>query len=182
MNQVQKINREFQQKSLEQIRMIFPAAVHVFYFDYGWKKLKIQRMLLLVQEVILECAATGTRESMLSMLEKETGIEMVNQEKKSYHEYAYLDESIWDGKEPTLMQLIYMRKQQMQWLPQVYLSAILIALHRKEKFGYERLADFINKVQAIRFERGIKSKNYRDLLNGSGITMDDVMELASKGE
>lgn len=170
-----RANREFHAESQKQLAMIYPAVVHVLWHDFGWRKLRIIRLLALTQEIWLECAAEGIHKSMLTMLEEETGIEMRNTEKKSFHEYSYLDESVWDKKKPTLMQFVYMRKQQAQWLPQIYLAAFGIALHRKYKWGYIRLARFIEAVQRIRFDCGSKTKNYRGLLDETDISIDDLL-------
>lgn len=173
-----KANRELDTEMKRQLNMIYPVFANIFWKEYGWRKTRIMRVFLTSQDVWEECAATGTEKSMLSMLEDETGIELSIPNKKSFHELAYLDNNRWDGKPPTKMQLLYIRQQQKEWIAPMLIACMCLSLHRYYGYGPERIARFVNQVQAIRFERGNKEKNYRDLLDGTDIDLKEITLLA----
>lgn len=179
---VLKANRELDAEMKKQINMIYPVFAHVFWYEYGWKKLRIMRVFITSQEVWEECAAYSTEKSMLEMLEEETGIEISIPGKKSYHELAYLGSSAWDGKPPTKMQLLYIRQKQKEWLAPMLLACMCLSLHRYYGYGPERIARFVESVQTIRFDRGTKEKNYRDLLEGTTIELNEITQTACMSE
>lgn len=174
---IAKANRELEKASVHHCNIIYPAAAHILWAEYGWRSERIFKFFKVSQDVWNECVEHGTDKSMLEMLEEETGIEIAMSGDKSYHDFAYLDATKWDGKPPTRMQLIYIRKKQIEWLPYLMIACLCLSLHRKEGWGYERIARFISFYEALKAEHGDKEKNYRDLLTDTDI---DPSELIAK--
>lgn len=175
MDAIQKVNKQFQQESSKQVYIIYSFVAVVCWQQYGWRKERIDRLFKLSQEVWNECGEYGTEKSMLEMLEEETGIEIAMPNKKSYHEYAYLAAAAWDRKPPTKMQLIYIRQQQMEWLPAMLLACFAIALHRKYKWADGRIGQFVGYVQQIRADNKNEVKAAFKLLEQqTGLTEDYI--------
>lgn len=160
-----RANKKADRETQKQVEIMYCIVAIVLWKRYGWKKLRIGRLFLQSQEVFEECAEAGTDKSMLSMLEDETGIEIRTNGMKSYHEYAYLNAEKWDGKPPTKMQLIYIRQQQMKWLPAVTFAGICLALYRKEGWGAERVSKFAEVYEDLKSQYGTDIKTYRELLS-----------------
>ena len=160
MNALKKSQVDLNREQLKQLDIIYPACALVWWRDYGWKETRIMRRFLTTQTVWDECADYGLEKSIFQMLEDETGIEMMLDGVKSYHEYAYFDAAMWNGKPLDMAQTIYMRQQQKKWIAPMILASVCISLHRDEKWGYERLADFISKVDGLRRDLGEDPKAY----------------------
>lgn len=174
MNAVQRANKDFQIKSEKQTLMIYTIVAIVFW-RMGWRKERIFGLFKITQDVWNECADQGTDKSMLEILEEETDIEIWNPDKKSYHEYAYLDAKKWDGKPPTVPQLIYIRQQQLIWLPAMVQACFGVALHRKYGWNVVRIGRFVNDVQELRFNHKNEPKVFFEILEReTGLTAADI--------
>ncbi|MBQ0113303.1 MAG: hypothetical protein KBT03_09260 [Bacteroidales bacterium] len=181
MNAVQRANKKIDQELKRHIEMVYSAVAIIFWKEYGWRKLRITRLFEETQEVWQECADSGVAESMLSMLENETGIEIKMPGMKSYHEYAYLDADAWDKKPPTEMQVLYIRQQQSKWLPAMMVANICLALYRKEKWGAERIARFVSMFEELKAEYGANTKIYKEELEKlTDFTKNEVCSFAKK--
>ena len=154
MDRVSRANRKINEELTKQLDMLYALVVMVLWKDYGWRRLRIDRFFLRTQEVWDDVAEAGIEDSMLSLLEKETGIEIQMPGMKSYHEYAYLDVNAWDRKPPTEMQVIYIRQQQRKWLPAMLIASMCLAMYRKEGWGPVRIARFVGYYEAMRDEYG----------------------------
>lgn len=150
MDRVERANRKVDKVLTKQLDLLYATVVLVLWNDYGWRRLRIDRFFLKTQEVWDEVALAGVEESMLSLLEKETGIEIRMPGMKSFHEYAYLDADAWNKKPPTEMQVIYIRQQQQKWLPAMLVAGMCLALHRKEGWGAVRIARFVGCYETLR--------------------------------
>jgi hypothetical protein len=49
-------------------------------------------------------------------------------------------------------QWIYMRRQQIKWIAPQVMACIMIALHRKYHFGFDRLSRFYGQIDEVRGE------------------------------
>lgn len=101
-------------------------------------------------EVWQDCV-TSADKSMLKMCEDETGIEVQCGDGKSWHDIAYLNGTL-SGRPMTFAQWTYMRQQQLRWVAPQVVACILLALHRKYGFGFDRCARFYEQIDAIRAE------------------------------
>lgn len=169
MDSIAKANKELDKAYMDQSRIVFTTAAHVFWHEYGWRKNRIEKVFAQSNEVYKECADYGLEKSMIQMLDEETGIEIGIPGKKSYKELSYLNGDFWDGRPPTKMQVLYIRKQQAEWCAPTMIACIALALHRKDGWGSERIARFVTSVQEIMYRLGNKPKNYDQLLDGMDI-------------
>ena len=137
----------------KQFTIVTGCAVTVLWELYGWRNERIGKLTHYVSQIWRECAEAKDQCSMLEMCERETGIEMTLDGKRSYHEFPYLDHTKWKGRKfPTMQEELYILNQEIQWIPTMMLACLLIALHRKEKWGYQRLSRFAYCVNEIRKE------------------------------
>lgn len=168
---LRKADQELSRELNKQVDIIYPACAIVWWREYGWKETRIMRRFVTTQEAWDECAAAGLSKSILQMLEEETGIEMsLSGYERSYHEFSYLDGTVWNGKPLDLPQSIFMRQQQKKWLAPMLLACICISLHRDERWGYERLSGFIQKVDQVRQQLGEDpNRYYQELFETTGI-------------
>lgn len=175
---LKRANKELEAEMKKQVRRIFPAAVVIFW-GYGWRKLRIFRRLITVSEVWQECASYATEKSMMQMLEDETGIEIRLQGyDKSFHELTYLDAKVWDGHEPTIPELIYIRHQQKKWMAPQILSAICISLYRDEHMSIPKIAQFICEVDQYLLDHGDNPKEYaKQLTKKTEITIEELLKV-----
>lgn len=99
--------------------------------------------------------------SMISLCDKEIGIEIRSEKNESYLDCPYLCDENWQQmkddffKKPESYKKAWLTrmKQKMKWwmFPQVTAS-VLVTLHRKEKWGYERILRFMDGLNDIRME------------------------------
>ena len=174
MNSVDRANKQIDKLMVQNIKMVYPTIAYVFWHEYDWRKNRILKLFDESHDVWEECSGHGVHKSMIQMLDEETGIEIGVPGKKSYKELAYLHSDAWDGKPPTKMQLIYIRKQQAEWIAPSIIACVSLALHRKYGWGAERIGIFVERVKTIRYQRGNNHKNYNKLLDGMGIELNDL--------
>lgn len=165
MKAYKKITQELDRELHRQINIIYAASSVIWWQEYGWRETRIMRRFDTTTKLWDECNEWGVKKSMLQMLEEETGIEMqLSGYDRSYHEFSYLDGDAWDGKFLTLPQTIYMHQQQKKWLAPLILACICLSLHRDEKWGADRIAKFIQQVDAMRQEYGERPDRFRKLM------------------
>lgn len=165
MNALKKATQELNKEMDKQIDILYAASGVVWWTEYGWRTTRIMRRFQTSTEIWTECADYGVSKSMLQMLEEETGIEMqLSGYDRSYHEFSYLDGDAWDGKLPTLPELIYIRQQQKKWMAPLILASICLTLHRDEHWGADRIARFIGQVDALRQKLGENPEKHKALM------------------
>lgn len=165
MNPLKKVEMELNREMAKQIEILYAASSVIWWRDYGWRSTRIMRRFDTTTKVWGECADHRIYKSMLQMLEEETGIEMqLSGYDRSYHEFSYLDGDAWDGKLLTLPQTIYMHQQQKKWLAPLILACICLSLHRDEHWGPDRIARFIQQIDAMRQEYGERPDRFRELM------------------
>lgn len=165
MRLYKKVMKDITKEMHKQIDIFYAAASVIWWKEYGWREKRIMRRFDTTTKLWDECNEWGVKKSMLQMLEEETGIEMsLSGYDRSYHEFSYLDGSVWDGKLLTIPQTIYMHQQQRKWLAPLILACICLSLHRDEKWGADRIARFISQVDAMRQEYGERPDRFRKLM------------------
>ena len=117
-----------------------------------WKKGKdaIVRLFDVSGEIWHECASTNLR-SMVEMCETETGIEVQCGNGKTWRDLPYMNGSLQTAR-MTEGQWIYMRQQQIKWIAPQVMACIMIALHRKYGFGFDRLSRIYGQIREIEAE------------------------------
>ena len=105
---------------------------------------------------------------------RETGIEIQNGNGVSWKDVAYLN-----GKDPgpmTYEQWTYMRNQQVKWVAPQVMACLLLSLHRKYGFGYDRCARIYQQIQDILDEHGNNPERIRKAcMQETGINVVDVV-------
>lgn len=158
-----KVNQE----RTKQVNIIYPCAGMIFW-KYGWRLNRINKIFDLTSEVWHESISNHL--AILPMLEKETGIELTLMgTDQSYKELAWLCIETNDIM-LTYEQAYFSNIRMIPWVPTMLLACLLIVLHRKEKFGYDRLSKFVVEMNQLRSEIGNKPKDYnRKLLELTGV-------------
>ena len=172
----QKAFKKIEKEGDKQIRILYGSAALALCRNWGMKKVAIERTFDVSLDIWQKCAKDKDR-SMIAMCEEETGIEVQNGEGKSWHDLPYLNGK--DTGPMTEAQLIYMRNQQVKWVAPQIMSCILMSMHQKHGFGYERCARFYGQVEEIKEEYRLDPKRIRiACLEETGI---DVAKIAKGG-
>lgn len=156
-----------------QCLLLYSAAALALVRCWGKKKITIIRLFEITGEVWHECASTNLH-SMIEMCEKETGIEVQNGSGKSWEDLPYLNSSL-DTARMTNAQWAYMRQQQVKWIAPQVMACLLVALHRKYGFGFDRCAKFYGQVQDIEAQYGMDPERIREAcFRETGIDVTDA--------
>lgn len=134
----------------KQCFVMYGAVAIALWRYWGKRQLTITRLFDITGAVWHDCAQTNMH-SMIEMCEKETGIEVQNGDGKSWRDLPYLNASL-NQKRMSEAQWIYMRQQQTKWIPAQVMACLMIALHRKYHFGFERLGRVYAQVEQIKAE------------------------------
>ena len=149
-NAYQKAINTFHAESKKQCTMLFAAASLALNRYWGMKQLAIIRVLRVAKDAWNECAKDDDL-SMVQMCEQETGIELQNGDGKSWHDLIYLNGAV-PVQGLTYAQAVYMRQQQTKWIAPQIVGSILVAMHRKHGFGYERCSRLYQQMVEIQEE------------------------------
>lgn len=148
----QQSTAALEREGRKQCFIIYGASAIALYRHWNKRKRAITRLFDITSEVWQDCAATNLH-SMIEMCENETGIEVQNGDGKSWHDLPYLNATL-NQMQMTNAQWVYMRQQQIKWIAPQVVSCIMIALHRKYHFGFERCGRFYQQIDAVRAEYG----------------------------
>ena len=163
LKSLRKIEREMDRELDRQVRLIYASTAIALKRACHWEKQGILKLMDMTHEVWKECAATNEK-SMIQMLDEETGVELQNGDGKSWKDLAFLNSRISMGQ-MTLPQWMYMRRQQMKWIPAQVTACILLALRRKCRFDEEQIADIYQKLLAVEqenlFDEGLAMEQCR---------------------
>lgn len=175
-NLLRNVERQMNEEHDKQDRILRAAALIAMHRRWGWRQKRLLGLLEMIDEVISECGDTRQK-SMIQMLDEETGIELQNGDGKSWKELAFLNAEIDIGK-LTLPKLIYMRQQELKWIPSLITAYILLALHRKCGFGSDRCARVYAQILETAEEFGWNGKDLTAAcLQETGIDIDKVQFL-----
>ena len=155
-----KACQDLEKEAANAVDVIFMATVLSLYREYGWRRLRIKRFMDVASKVLADVGSDETV-SMIQLCDKELGIEIRNEKNDSYLDVAYLNDEKWQGMKESFMKkpesykkayLTVMKQKMKSWMFPQITATILITLHRKEKWGYDRLMRFLNCTYAIREE------------------------------
>lgn len=170
------------QKAVENIRVESRKQCFLAYGAAGitlwryWDKgtIAILRLFEKTMKVWNECANDPER-GMLEICEDETGIEIQCGDGKSWRDLPYLSKRV-NSKRFTNAQWVYMRQQQIKWIPAQVIACILIALHRKWKFGFDRCQRFYGQVQEVQAEFNNDPDKMRLVcIETTGVDINDIL-------
>lgn len=132
----------------EQCMIIYAAAALALRRYWKRGRRAILNIFTETGEIWQDCVSSPDK-SMLAMCEQETGIEVQCGDGKSWHDIAYLNDTL-RFRQMTFAQWTYMRQQQLRWIAPQVVACFLLTLHRKYRFGYDRLARFYEQIDTIR--------------------------------
>ena len=173
-----KASRRIEEEGRRQCSLMYSAAALALQRHWGKKKEAIARLFEQSRQIWNECAGDENR-SMIQICEEETGIEIQNGDGKSWQDLPYLNGSINPGM-MSEAQWLYMRRQQVKWVAPSVMACIIVTLHRRYGFGYDRCARIYQQIQDIEVEYAMKPKRIREAcLKETGI---NVMDVVTEGE
>lgn len=154
--------------------MIYGATAIVLWQSWGKRKEAITKLFDLTFEIWNACAKDFDH-SMIEMCEMETGIEIQNGDGKGWRDVPYLNGSL-ETEPLTNAQWLYMRQQQIKWVRPQIMACMMVALHRKYKFGFERCARIYQQIEEIEAEHRAKPERIRRACKElTGIDVVDVV-------
>lgn len=158
---------------------LYGATAIALWEHWGKKSGTIRKLFDESHEVWKACAKDHDS-SMIQMCEKETGIEIRNESGVSWRDVPYLNGSLNPGM-MNEAQWLYMRQQQIKWIRPQIMACMMVALHRKYGFGYERCGRIYQQIQDIEAEYRAKPERIRKACYE--LTGIDVAEVVTqKGE
>lgn len=170
----QKATRQIEIEGRKQCFLLYSAAALALYRHWNKKHEAIIRLFEVTGDVWRGCADDNMN-SMIQLCEEETGIEIQNGDGKSWHDLPYLNATL-DTMRMSNAQWIYMRHQQVKWIAPQVMACILIALHRKYGFGYDRCVRIYAQIQEIEAEYGVDPKRIQAACKEeTGVDIFDVM-------
>lgn len=153
-----KCDRDLQREFERKLNTIMPCLCLTLHRKYDWGREHCKEFLNSYQRTWEEIGKNMDL-SVLMLVEKETGIELRNEDGISYHELDFLNDKPLRPLTPG--QYMYMRARQMRWIETAMIGVAFVALHRREGWGYTRLMRFLDSYYEVRDEYG---KNSHDLL------------------
>ena len=174
----QKATRRIETDGIKHCFVLYGATGIVLWRHWNKRVVAITSLFDLSRTVWRDCAKDHDS-SMIQMCEDETGIEVNNGEGKSWKEIWFLNGHI-PGR-MTDAQLLYMRQQQLKWIRPQVMACLMIALHRKYKFGFDRCARIYAQIDEVSAQYADDHKRIREAcLELTGIDVADVV--TKKGE
>ena len=152
--------RALEKAEREQCMIIYAAAALALRRYWQRGRRAILSIFNETGEIWQDCVSSPDK-SMLAMCEQETGIEVQCGDGRSWHDIAYLNGSL-AGRQMTFAQWTYMRQQQIRWVAPQVVACIMIALHWKYGFGYDRCARLYEQVESIRAAYGEDPEKLRE--------------------
>lgn len=148
-NPLQKAYRRIETEGKKHSICLYSATAMALWQYWGKKQQAIERLFVLSHEVWNECAEDHDH-SIIQMCEAETGIEIQNGDGKGWRDVAYLNGA--DMGQLSYEQYLYMRQQQIKWIRPQIMACMMITLHRKYGFGFERCAKIYAQIEEIEAE------------------------------
>lgn len=153
MRGIMQADKAITAEGAKQIDILYHAAGIALNRYHGWKGLRIERLVEVSMKTYDDCAAS-TDISMIELLWRETGIDLVREDcNQDWWDIPYLSSAKETDKEKlTDMQVWAMLQGERKWVPSQITAAILLSLHRKEKWGDDRLFRFFKEMQDVKDE------------------------------
>lgn len=153
--------------------VLYSGLALAMYRNWNMKATAVTRLVDVTWDAWQECA-TDHDSSIIKMCEAETGIEVQNGSGTSWRDVPYLSgESLGDMTEE---QWLYMRQQQIKWVKPSIMACILIGLHRKYGFGYDRCLRVYQQIQEIEDEYKDNPKRIcRAAFEEVGVDVNEMM-------
>lgn len=148
-NPLQKATRRIETAGKKHSICLYAATAMALWQHWGKKQEAINRIFELSHVVWNECAKDHDH-SMIQMCETEIGIEITNGDGSGWRDVMYLNGTIPESM--TEAQILYMRQQQLKWIRPQIMACMMITLHRKYKFGFDRCSKIYQQINDIEIE------------------------------
>ena len=158
-NPIQKATQKIEAEGRKHCFRIYSATAIALWRHWGKRTESISRLFDTTHDVWNECKKSHNH-SMIAMCEAETGIEIQNGDGKSWEDLLYLNGTI--PKQMTTAQILYMRQRQLKWIRPQVTACMLIALHRKYGFGFDRCSRILEQIEDIEAEFGRDPEKLRE--------------------
>lgn len=153
--------------------VLYSALALAMHRNWNMKQTAVTRLVDVTWDAWRECAVDHDS-SMIKMCESETDIEIQNGDGVSWRDVSYLSGE--DLGDMTEAQILYMRQQQIKWVRPSIMACILIGLHRKYGFGYDRCLRVYEQIQEIEQEyRSNPKRICRAALEEVGVDLDEMI-------
>lgn len=160
--EIKQATQELDKEADRQVDLMYHALGIALNRLYGWKQVRLERLVHLSQEIYTECA-NQENVSMLKLCYEETGIELTQAYSNvDWKNVIYLNSAIYQGKPLTTPQWLQMRKNQKYWIAAQIEACILLSLHRKEKFGDYRCGQVHVAIEDIKAEFDFDVTNLKE--------------------
>ena len=158
MNAIKKAEQDVIKHQLKQLKII-NITCFIALYRFGWDADKIIERFNQATDIWNECKENHS--STLELLEQETGIELMLDGEKTYHDFTQLR---YVEREVTPAQYIYSLYRRKRWIAPLILGCILIALHRVDGWEYDELSAFIIETDMIRKTCGEDVEKYEEAM------------------
>lgn len=170
----QKANADLEAEGRRQCMLLYSATALALRRHWNKGRQTILSLFEITGDTWRSCAETNEH-SMIEMCEQETGIEIQCGNGKTWRDLPYLNGTLNTGR-MTNAQWVYMRQRQKQWIAAQVTACILIALHRKYGFGFDRCARIYGQIQEIEAEYGMDQKKIQEACRAeTGINVYDIV-------
>lgn len=158
-NPIAKAQQKIEAEGRKHLFRIYSATAIALWRHWDKRTEAINRLFDMSHDIWKECAADHDH-SMIQMCETETGIEIQNGDGKSWEDLLYLNGTI--PQQMTTAQILYMRQRQLKWIRPQVMACMLIALHRKYGFGFDRCGRIYKQIEDIEAEFGRDPEKLRE--------------------
>lgn len=150
-DRVKKADEKLTVEAQKQLDLVYFGACIVLSKDYGWGKKRIKRLVDVAGEIFSECG-TDQHRSLVQMCDEECNIELRGVDGQSWRDTPYLNEEKWQKEQARVFSMPYQMQQAYmvrvkgcmnKWLRPILISSVVLALHRKEGWGFERASKFV---------------------------------------
>lgn len=170
----QKATDDLEAEGRKQCFLLYSATALALHRHWGKRKAAILSLFEITGDVWHSCASTNDY-SMIEMCYQETGITVTNESEKNWEDLLYLNGKFPD-KPMTNAQWVYMRQQQKKWIAPQVMACIMVALHRKYGFGFDRLSRIYSQIQDIEAEYDTDPDKIRKAAQDiTGINIYDIV-------
>jgi hypothetical protein len=145
MKQIKAAEYELMEGSVKWLDIVMCASIIALSRYWGWKKDRLSK-LQKIQEDAWNEVANDNNKSMVQVLDEECGIELTNHEGVSYKDVIYLNASIDPGVELNPYQYLAMRQNQAKWTEAQITACVILAMHRKEGWGFNRSRELLERI------------------------------------
>ena len=156
----EKATKAMEKEGYKQCMLLYSAAALALHRHWGKGKQAIISLFELTGDVWRTCAEDNSL-SMIQMCEDETGIEIQNSSGRSWRDLPYLNATL-DNIQLSSAQWVYMRHRQKDWIAAQVMACIMVGLHRKYGFGFDRCARIYQQIRDIEAEYNFDVKKLQE--------------------